>query len=289
MRDAYLDEFADLGSRDDRVRWTLLARRTGCVSRALSYVQAFVGEDDAAQAETDWPSAHGSSSCWRRPTSVGAMEPLHAFGDDALGDLDAVGLVAALHAGRVSVPEVVEAAIARTEAVDPEVNAVAFRAFDRARVEAREPRDGFFAGVPTFVKDNVDVAGMPTQQGSDAFVARPARADGDFARMYLDTGLVPLGKTQLSEFGFSAAAEHVRIGPVRSPWHRDHSAGASSAGSSALVAAGAVPIAHANDGGGSIRIPASVNGLVGLKPTRDRLAQDKSLRACRSGSSPTAW
>ena len=209
---------------------------------------------------------------------MGAMEPLHAFGDDALGELDAVGLVEALHAGRVSVPEVIEAAIDRTTKVDPEVNAVAFRAFDRARIEAREPRDGFFAGVPTFVKDNVDVAGMPTQQGSDAYVARPARADGDFARMYLATGLVPLGKTQLSEFGFSAAAEHVRIGPVRSPWHRDHSAGASSAGSSALVAAGAVPIAHANDGGGSIRIPASVNGLVGLKPTRDRLAQDKSLR-----------
>jgi amidase len=206
------------------------------------------------------------------------MKPLHAFRDDALGDLDAVGLVEALHAGRVSVPEVVDAAIARTEAVDPDVNAVAFRAFDRARVEAREPRDGYFAGVPTFVKDNVDVAGMPTHQGSDAFVAAPARADGDFARMYLATGLVPLGKTQLSEFGFSAAAEHVRLGPVRSPWHRDHTAGASSAGSSALVAAGAVPIAHGNDGGGSIRIPASVNGLVGLKPTRDRLAQDKSLR-----------
>ncbi|MET1058703.1 MAG: amidase [Nocardioides sp.] len=206
------------------------------------------------------------------------MEPLHSFRDDALGDLDAVGLVEALHAGRVSVPEVVDAAIARVGAVDPEVNAVAFRAFDRARLEAREPRDGFFAGVPTFVKDNVDVAGMPTQQGSDAFVAAPAKADGDFARMYLATGLVPLGKSQLSEFGFSAAAEHARLGPVRSPWHRDHSAGASSAGSSALVAAGAVPIAHANDGGGSIRIPASVNGLVGLKPTRDRLAQDKSMR-----------
>ena len=206
------------------------------------------------------------------------MKPLHAFGDDALGDLDAVGLVEALHEGLVSVPEVVDAAVARSEALHPELNAVAFRAFERARVEAREPRDGYFAGVPTFLKDNVDVAGMPTQHGSDAFVARPCKADGDFARMYLDTGLVPLGKTQLSEFGFSAAAEHVRLGPVRSPWHRDHSAGASSAGSAALVAAGAVPIAHANDGGGSIRIPASVNGLVGLKPTRDRLAQDKSMR-----------
>jgi amidase len=96
--------------------------------------------------------------------------------------------------------------------------------------------------------------------------------------MFLATGLVPLGKTQLSEFGFSGAAEHPRLGPVRSPWSTDHSAGASSAGSAALVAAGAVPLAHANDGGGSIRIPASVNGLVGLKPTRNRLAQDKMMR-----------
>ncbi|MCD4533515.1 amidase [Nocardioides sp. cx-169] len=206
------------------------------------------------------------------------MNRVHTFTDDALGELDAVGLVEALHQGAVSVPEVVEAAIARVERVDPDLNAVAFRAYDRARAEARAPRAGYFAGVPTFVKDNVDVAGMPTQQGTDSYVGRPQAADGDFARMYLATGLLPLGKTQLSEYGFSAAAEHPRLGAVRSPWSTDHVAGASSAGSAALVAAGAVPLAHANDGGGSIRIPAAVNGLVGLKPTRDRLAQDKLAR-----------
>ena len=96
--------------------------------------------------------------------------------------------------------------------------------------------------------------------------------------MFLATGLLPLGKTQLSEFGFNASAEHPRLGPVRSPWDLERTAGASSAGSAALVAAGAVPLAHANDGGGSIRIPAAVNGLVGLKPTRDRFAQDKMMR-----------
>ena len=96
--------------------------------------------------------------------------------------------------------------------------------------------------------------------------------------MFLATGLVPLGKTQLSEFGFSPSAEHPRLGPVRSPWDTARTAGASSAGTAALVAAGAVPLAHGNDGGGSIRIPAAVNGLVGLKPTRDRLAQDKLNR-----------
>jgi amidase len=206
------------------------------------------------------------------------MNRIHAFTDDALGELDAVGLVQALHEGAVSVPEVVDAAIARVEQVDPELNAVAFRAYDRARSDSRAPRPGYFAGVPTFVKDNVDVQGMPTQAGTDSYVGRPQAADGDFARMYLATGLVPLGKTQLSEYGFSAAAEHPRLGAVRSPWSTDHVAGASSAGSAALVAAGAVPLAHANDGGGSIRIPAAVNGLVGLKPTRDRLAQDKMAR-----------
>src|SRR4051812_8444438 len=119
---------------------------------------------------------------------------------------------------------------------------------------------------------------MPTQMGGDAFRGTPLAADGDFARMYLATGLVPLGKTQLSEFGFSPSAEHPRLGAVRSPWDTTRTAGASSAGSAALVAAGAVPIAHANDGGGSIWIPAAVNGLVGLKPTRDRIAQDRLSR-----------
>ncbi|GAB2447764.1 amidase [Nocardioides hungaricus] len=206
------------------------------------------------------------------------MTRVHAFGDDALGDLDAVGLVTAIQEGQVSIPEVVDAAIARAERLQPELNAVAYVAYDRARAEARDPRGGFFAGVPTFVKDNCDVAGMPTQQGCDAYRARVAPVDGDFARMLLATGLVPLGKTQLSEFGFSPSAEHPRLGAVRSPWDTARTAGASSAGSAALVAAGAVPIAHANDGGGSIRIPAAVNGLVGLKPTRDRLAQDRVNR-----------
>ena len=206
------------------------------------------------------------------------MQRVHAFSDDALGDLDAVGVAERLRAGEVSPEEAVDAAIARVERVDGPLGAMAYRAWQRARVEARSPRTGFFAGVPTVVKDNVDVAGMPTRSGTDAWEPRPARRDGDFAAMYLATGLVPLGKSQLSEYGFSASAEHPRLGAVRNPWDTDHTAGASSSGSAALVAAGAVPLAHANDGGGSIRIPAAVNGLVGLKPTRGRLAQDRVLR-----------
>ncbi|MFZ2016679.1 MAG: amidase [Nocardioides sp.] len=206
------------------------------------------------------------------------MSRVHAYADDALADLDTVGLVEHLALGKVSISEVVEAAIARTERVAGPLNALAVQCFDRARAEARHPRGGYFAGVPTFVKDNSDLAGLPTMQGSDAFAPRPAKRDGDFARMFLATGLVPLGKTQLSEYGFSAVAEHPRLGAVRNPWDTDRTAGASSSGSAALVAAGAVTLAHANDGGGSIRIPAAVNGLVGLKPTRGRLAQDAVLR-----------
>src|SRR5246500_1198463 len=204
------------------------------------------------------------------------MTHVHAFGDDALGDDDAVGLVQRLQTGEVAAAELIEAAIARTESVNPALNGLAYEAFGRAR-ETADHR-GFFAGVPSFVKDNVDVAGMPTMQGTDAWTPRPAHSHGDWATVFLATGLVPLGKTRMSEFGFSASAEHPRLAPVRNPWDTEYTAGASSSGSGAFVAAGVVPIAHANDGGGSIRIPASCNGLVGLKPSRGRLPLDPELR-----------
>ncbi|MCV7104074.1 amidase [Mycobacterium palustre] len=202
------------------------------------------------------------------------MRRVHAFGDDALGDLDAVGLADAIREGSVGRAELVEAAIARAEAVNPALNALAYAAFDQARAAAAASASGFFGGVPTFVKDNVDVAGQPSMHGSDAWTPFNAPADSVFTTVFLGTGLTSLGKTQLSEFGFSASAEHPRLGPVRNPWDTDYTAGASSSGSGAFVAAGVVPIAHANDGGGSIRIPAACNGLVGLKPSRGRLPLD---------------
>lgn len=206
------------------------------------------------------------------------MRHVSAFTDDALGDHDAVALVDALRTGRVSAAELVEAAIARTEAVNPVLNGLAHATFDRAREQARSGGSGYFDGVPTFFKDNVDVEGMPTMQGTDAWNPVPHVRHGEFAEFYLATGLIPLGKTQLSEFGFSGSAEHPRIGAVRNPWDTEFTAGASSSGSGAFVASGVVPIAHANDGGGSIRIPAACNGLVGLKPSRGRLPQDKMSR-----------
>src|SRR5208283_4441541 len=184
-------------------------------------------------------------------------------GDDALGDLDAVGVADAMRAGRVGRAEVIEAAIARSEAVNPALNGLVCRAYQQARAAAAgRPADGYFSGVPTFLKDNVDIAGQPTMHGTDAWTPWNATSDSEFTELFLATGLTPVGKTQLSEFGFSASAEHPRLGPVRNPWDTDYSAGASSSGSGAFVAAGVVPIAHANDGGGSIRIPASCTGLV---------------------------
>lgn len=207
------------------------------------------------------------------------MVRVHAFGDDALGDLDAVALADAIRSGQLAAAEVAEAAIARTEAVNPVLNAVAHAAFDTARSAAlRGAASGFFSGVPSYIKDNVDLSGLPTMRGTDAWMPQRAGADSEITRVLLTTGLLALGKTQMSEFGFSAAAEHPRLGPVRNPWDTDHTAGASSSGSAALVAAGVVPIAHANDGGGSIRIPASCTGLVGLKPSRGRLPLDPQLR-----------
>src|SRR6201996_3564347 len=208
------------------------------------------------------------------------MQYVHASGDAALGELAAVCFAEAIRAGRVGRAEVIEAAIARTEAVDPVLNGLAYAAFRQARAAAAAapPSGPVFQGVPTFIKDNVDVAGQPTMQGTDAWTPWNAVADSVFTKLFLGTGLISVGKTQLSEFGFSAAAEHPRLGPVRNPWDTDYSAGASSSGSGAFVAAGVVPIAHANDGGGSIRIPAACNGLVGLKPSRGRLPLDAVLR-----------
>jgi amidase len=199
---------------------------------------------------------------------------VHAFGDDALGDADATELAAGIRSKEITGAEACEAAIRRSEAMQPLLNAVECADHARALAAADAPSPGPFAGVPTYVKDNVDVAGLPTGHGTDAFVPKPAAEDGPFVEQLKAVGLTVLGKSRLPEFGFSASTEYAHREPVRNPWHRGYSAGASSGGAAALVAAGVVPIAHANDGGGSIRIPAAACGLVGLKPSRGRLVPD---------------
>lgn len=195
---------------------------------------------------------------------------VHTFGDDALGHLDATGVAARIAAGEITAREAVEASLARAAAAAG-LAAIETLDFDRGLEAATRPRTGPFTGVPTFVKDNVDVAGLPTGEGSAAFTARPARRTSPAVDQLLSTGLVSLGKSRLPEFGFSPSAEFASADPVRNPWNPAYSSGASSGGAAALVASGVVPIAHGNDGGGSIRIPAACCGLVGLKPTRNRV------------------
>ncbi|MFF4010930.1 amidase [Streptomyces sp. NPDC001717] len=200
---------------------------------------------------------------------------VHAFRDDALGEHDAVGLAAAIRRGEVSAAEAARDAQERVRAVEARLGAV------QAYVESPAPATdtgGAFAGVPTFVKDNTDYQGLPTGHGSAAFRPGAARRHAPFARQFLSSGVTVLGKTRLPEFGFSPTTEYEGAEPVRNPWHTGFSAGGSSGGSAALVAAGAVPIAHANDGGGSIRIPAACCGLVGLKPTRGRVVANAQSR-----------
>lgn len=203
-----------------------------------------------------------------------ANDAVHAFTDDALGDLDATGVAARIESGEVTAHEVMQATLARVQTVQGQLNALAYSDFDRALVRSNRPTTGIFAGVPTAIKDNTDSAGLPTQQGSKSFSARPATVDSDFAKQFLSIGAISIGKTRLPEFGFNASTEYMTEEPVHNPWNPAYSAGASSGGAAALVASGALPIAHANDGGGSIRIPAAACGLVGLKPTRGRTIAD---------------
>lgn len=204
------------------------------------------------------------------------MERVHAFTDDVLADHDAVALAGMIRRGEVSAAEVTRAAIARAEQVDGTLHAIRFNAHDRPRL-AEDPEAPLF-GVPTYVKDNTDVAGMPTNHGTAAYNARPAKKDGAYAQQFLSTGLTVLGKSALPEYGFNASTEFRTGEPVRNPWNPEHSVGASSGGAAALVASGAVPIAHANDGGGSIRIPAACAGLIGLKPSKGRHIDGESAR-----------
>ncbi|MFE7408961.1 amidase [Streptomyces laurentii] len=209
-------------------------------------------------------------------TTIDQRNTVHAFRDDALGEHDAVGLAAAIRRGEVGADEAARAAAERVREVEGRLHAV------RVHVDTPRPATGgpgLLTGVPVFVKDNSDHRGLPTGHGSAAFTPRAATQHAPFVRQFLSSGVTVLGKTRLPEFGFSPSTEYEGDAePVRNPWHTGHSAGGSSGGSAALVASGAVPIAHANDGGGSIRIPAAACGLVGLKPTRGRVVANAQSR-----------
>jgi amidase len=190
--------------------------------------------------------------------------------DSELGRLDAVGTAALVRTGELAAGEAVAAAIERARRLEPLLNAIPTETYESALRESEQPRPGPFRGVPTFIKALEDVAGVVNDFGSRAYADHVPHRTERFIRELMATGLVSLGRSAAPETGLNATTETLAHGPTRNPWNPDHSTGGSSGGAAALVASRVVPIAQASDAGGSIRIPASSCGLVGLKPSRQR-------------------
>lgn len=205
-------------------------------------------------------------------------------------EADATELANMISSGRMSAVEAVDAAIVRAQAVQPKINFMVADTFAAARARAAGPVSGPFAGVPYLIKDLNDVTGAVTRHGSrSSRNAPPATGQDVYVNASLDTGLICIGKSASPEAGYLPTTEPLAFGPTRNPWDTTRSTGGSSGGAAAAVAAGVVPMAHANDGGGSIRFPAANCGLVGLKPSRGRLVgetvpgpTDISVQGCVS-------
>jgi amidase len=183
---------------------------------------------------------------------------------------DALDLAAQVRAGEASPRELTEAAIARIEATNPALNYLVTDCFEQAL--ATEPSDGPFTGVPMLVKDLNETAGVRTTFSSRAFADYVPASDAGVVRRMKDAGFVVLGKSNTPEFGSTCVTESALNGACRNPWDTTRTPGGSSGGAGAAVAAGALPLAHGSDGGGSIRIPASCCGLFGIKPSRGRVS-----------------
>ena len=185
---------------------------------------------------------------------------------------DALGLAELVKNKEVSAEELLDEAIERNEKINNQTNAVVLKHYDEAKEMIKKglPK-GPFTGVPYLLKDlHVLLTGTKTTYGSKFFEDYVADHNSTLVDRYLDAGLVIFGKTNSPEFGLTVTTEPELYGPTRNPWNLDHSAGGSSGGAASAVASGVLPMANASDGGGSIRIPASCCGLLGLKPTRAR-------------------
>jgi amidase len=193
---------------------------------------------------------------------------------------DATGLAALVRDKEVAPTELVEAAIEQIESFNPQLNAVVATRYDRALSEADQSTsvDAAFPGVPFLLKDLwAPLAGEPMACGSRSMRDHVPSADSELVARYLRAGLIVLGKTNTPEFGLAPVTESELSGPCHNPWDPERTSGGSSGGSAVAVAACGVPMAHASDGGGSIRIPASANGLFGIKPTRGRNPQGPDM------------
>lgn len=199
---------------------------------------------------------------------------------------DALGLAAHVKRGDVSARELVEAAIECIENINPQLNAVISKKYDYARELAGGPLPaGPFAGVPFLLKDLlVEWQGFPLTNGSAYFNRYISSSSWEIAKRMKSAGLIPLGRTNVPENGSSTSTEPRLYGATKNPWHPEITAGGSSGGSASAVASRMVPIADASDGGGSIRVPASHNGLVGLKPSRGRITMGPDMVDCWYGA-----
>jgi amidase/6-aminohexanoate-cyclic-dimer hydrolase len=186
-------------------------------------------------------------------------------------EYDGIGLADLVRKKQVSATELLDEAIARTARVDPQINAVVVKHYDDAKRQIDQGlADGAFTGVPFLLKDLENLAGTRTTFGASIYKDNIAAESGTLAQRFLAAGLAIFGKTSSPEFGLMPTTESRLFGPTRNPWNPAHSSGGSSGGAAAAVAARILPVAHASDGGGSIRIPASASGVFGLKPTRAR-------------------
>lgn len=185
--------------------------------------------------------------------------------------LDAVKMADLIERKEVTREELIELAFERLEAVNDKINAVAYMRKEKALQEANIAEHSAFNGVPIFLKDaGQTIMNEPSTSGSRILKDNVATHTSNFVKQLYHAGFISIGRATSPEFGIKNITEPKLYGPTRNPWHTDYSPGGSSGGSAALVAAGVVPVAGASDGGGSIRIPASFTGLVGLKPTRGR-------------------
>lgn len=206
-------------------------------------------------------------------SGLGASKPSAPQADDDLSTLDALDLAVLVRRGEVTPAELLERAIERANALNPVLNAITIEDFARARAIVANGKvpDGPLGGVPFLLKDlGVTLEGTITSHGSRFFKTAVAKSTSTLVERYEAAGLVIFGKTASPEFGSSSSTESLAWGETHNPWALDYSSGGSSGGSAVAVATGIVPAAHASDGGGSIRIPASCCGLFGLKPTRGR-------------------
>src|SRR6185312_1098218 len=231
-----------------------------------------------------WQDPHRGGSGERRIGRAARPHPgAHATRRPTVHDLlyrPASELAALVRAGDISARELVSASLERIEALDGQINAFTHVDGERALATADAIKPGDerpFAGVPIAIKDNQPVEGMPLTFCAELFGDFAAPFDAAFVGRLRDAGFVVVGKTALPEYGILPSSESRRNGPTRNPWDLSRTPGGSSGGAAAAVAAGMLPLAHGNDGGGSIRIPAACCGLVGLKPARGRVSLAPAL------------